>query len=242
MAGKESRRATYLRWAPVAAIALAGAVLVGVSIQGGGDKPEAAPASQATPADPAKAEDPGLAHRKAGDPLALGKPDAPVAIVEYADFRCPFCAQFTRETLPALVKEYVDKGLVRYEFRDLPLFGEESWQGAIAGRAAARQGKFWEYLAAVHKAAPAHGHPPLPRAKLIAFARQAGVPDQARFERDLADKSLRTAVQSDAELAQQFGLNTVPFFAIDNVAVSGAQPVSVFQQVIEQRLKAHNVR
>ncbi|MGZ0153559.1 DsbA family protein [Kribbella sp. WER1] len=225
--------------APLAAIAIAGAVLIGVSVQGGGDDKPAAAASS-TPTDPAKADDPGLAHRKAGDPLALGDPEAPVAIVEYADFRCPFCAQFTRETLPTLVKQYIDKGLVRYEFRDLPLFGEESLQGAIAGRAAGRQGKFWEYLEAVHKAAPAKGHPPLPRAKLIAFAKQAGVPDQARFERDLADKSLRTAVESDASLAQQFGLNTVPFFAIDNVAVSGAQPVSVFQQVIEQRLKAHS--
>ncbi|HZX08794.1 DsbA family protein, partial [Kribbella sp.] len=219
----------------------AGVVLVGLSIQSNGSSDQAdVSKATSTPSGPAKSEDPGLARRTAGDPLALGRADAPVAIVEYADFRCPFCAKFTRETLPELVRQYVDKGLVRYEFRDLPMFGEESWQGSIAGRAAARQGRFWEFLHAVHQAAPEHGHPPLPRTTLIGFAKKAGVPDLARFERDLSDRDLRKAVESDAQEAQQLGLTSVPFFAIDNVAVSGAQPISVFQQVIDERLKVHN--
>lgn len=232
------RRRISLRVVPVVVVAVLGAVLLAASAQGGGsDKP----AAQASPADPARAEDPGLARRAEADPLARGRADAPVVIVEYADFRCPFCAKFSRETLPGLLKKYVDTGLVRYEFRDLPLFGEESMQAAIAGRAAGRQGRFWEFLDAAYGAAPEQGHPPMPRATLIAYAKQAGVPDLARFERDLADQELRAAVQKDAAEARQLGVTSVPMFAIDNVAVSGAQPASVFEQVIGDRLEAHNV-
>lgn len=189
----------------------------------------------------AASDDPGLARRLPEDPLALGSPDAPVVVVEYSDFRCPFCARFTRETMPTLIREYVDAGLVRYEMRDLPLFGDDSVAAAVAGRAAGRQGRFWEFLAAVHADAPESGHPPLPREKLIAFAEEAGVSDLYEFAADLDDAELQDAVQADVEQARNLGVNSVPFFAVDNLAVSGAQPWAVFEQAIEQRLAAHGV-
>jgi protein-disulfide isomerase len=199
------------------------------------------PATPADPADPAASEDPGLAHRSADDPMAMGAVDAPVAIVEYADFRCPFCAKFARDTLPKLVAKYVDTGLVRYEFRDLPFFGDESVDAAVGGRAAALQGRFWEYLHAVYDNAPETGHPEMPRSALLAFAEQAGVPDMNRFGSDLDNNQLRATVTTEGTQGQSLGVDGVPFFVIDNVAVSGAQPLSVFEQIIDKRLAAHGV-
>ena len=193
--------------------------------------------SKAEDGEGASDDDPGLARREAEDPMAVGDPDAPVVVVEYSDFRCPFCARFTRETMPKLIEEYVDAGLVRYEMRDMPLFGDESLDAAIAGRAAARQ----EFLTAVHADAPDKGHPPMPRKKLIAYAEEAGVDDIDRFADDLDDETLRDQVEADVVQAQGIGVNSVPFFAVDAYAVSGAQPWEVFEEVIEERLDAHGV-
>lgn len=186
-------------------------------------------------------DDPGLARRTSGDPLAIGAPDAPVAVIEYADFRCPFCAKYARETLPRLIEKYVDTGLVRYEFRDVPLFGKHSRNAAIAGRAAAAQGRFWEFFDALYGAAPDSGHPPMPRSRLLELAREAGVADLARFERDLDAADHGRAVDTDLAEAQQIGVNSVPFFVIDDVALSGAQPLEVFEQVIDEQLAEHDL-
>ncbi|WGX97352.1 DsbA family protein [Nocardioides sp. L-11A] len=185
----------------------------------------------------ARDDDPGLARRLPGDPMAVGDPRAPVAIVEYADFRCPFCAKYARETLPRLVEKYVDAGLVRYEFRDLPMFGEDSENAALAGRAAGSQGRFWEFFDALYGAAPDSGHPPLPRQRLLELAEEAGVPDLGRFEREMDDPATRRAVEADLAEARELGLTSVPFFVIDDVALSGAQPWEVFEQVIDEQLQ-----
>lgn len=66
-----------------------------------------------------------MSRRIDGDPTAMGSMDAPVVLVEYSDFRCPFCALYAGDTQPEIIKEYVDTGLVRLEWRDLPLFGQE---------------------------------------------------------------------------------------------------------------------
>ncbi len=64
-----------------------------------------------------------LARRHPDDPLAQGSVTAPIVLIEFADMRCPFCAQFSRQTEPVLIKRYVDTGLLRIEWRDLAIFG-----------------------------------------------------------------------------------------------------------------------
>lgn len=85
-----------------------------------------------------------MARRMKDDPMALGRADAPVVLVEYSDFQCPFCGRFARTTAPVLIRKYVEKGTLRIEWRDFPYLGPESRVGARAGRAAAEQGRFWE--------------------------------------------------------------------------------------------------
>ncbi|WP_235830789.1 DsbA family protein [Arthrobacter cheniae] len=171
-----------------------------------------------------------------GDATALGAVDAPVVLVEYADYRCPFCGLFSRDTLPPLVDKYVDEGQVRIEWRDLPVFGEESFQAAVAGRAAGEQGKFWEFNKAVFADAPERGHIALPPEELVRIAENVGVPDIKRFTADLNSEELQQAVTADAEEAAALGATGTPAFLINDVPLTGAQPLEVFEEIIDAAL------
>ncbi|MDH6676467.1 protein-disulfide isomerase [Rhodococcus sp. LBL1] len=175
-----------------------------------------------------------MARREEGDPLALGPVDAPVVMVVYSDYRCPFCAKFSRDTEAQLVDKYVEAGKLRIEWRDLPIFGEESMLAARAGRAAAEQGKFWEFNSALFAAAPDRGHPSYDQAALRGFAEQAGVPDLDRFARDATDTSVDADIATDVMEANMIGVASTPSFVIDGYPVLGAQPLSVFEQMIEK--------
>lgn len=174
-----------------------------------------------------------LPRRQANDPLAQGPVDAPVVMVVWSDFRCPFCSVWARQTHPQL-KPYVDSGSLRIEYRDLVLFGEQSMDTAIAARAAGNQGRFWQFSDAVHAVAPTSGHPDITPAKLTAFAKQAGVPDMAKWQADCKAAATRQAVEKDTTEAQQLGMSGTPFFVINTTPLSGAQPVDVFTRTLEQ--------
>lgn len=174
-----------------------------------------------------------MSRRVEGDPLAMGRVDAPVVLVEYADFRCPFCGVFARDTQPELVSRYVEAGILRIEWRDLPVFGDQSVDAALAARAAARQDRFWEFHHAVYGAAPARGKPDLPRERLVEFAAEAGVPDLERFEADMDDAQLRSDVQNDLDEATSLGATSTPVFLVNDRPIVGAQPLDVFAAAIE---------
>ena len=178
-----------------------------------------------------------MSRRIDGDPTAMGPADAPVVMVAYADYRCPFCSLFEQQTLPTIAAEFVAKGLVRYEFRDMPLFGQQSVDAAVAGRAAGNQGKFWEFMSAVSANGVVEGgHPDLPRERLLGFAEVAGVPDIAQFTADLDDPALLAAVRADLAEGQKIGFSGVPAFLVGDIPVIGAQPADVFRQAINQEL------
>ncbi|MCB8913620.1 DsbA family protein [Rhodococcus rhodochrous] len=168
-----------------------------------------------------------------GDPIAIGAVDAPVVMVAYSDYRCPFCAKFSRDTEPTLVDKYVDEGILRIEWRDLPIFGDQSMAAARAGRAAAAQGKFWEFGTAVYASSPDRGHPDLTPEALRSFAAAAGVPDLDRFDRQAADPSLDQDIYADVLEANTIGVSSTPSFVINGTPILGAQPLGVFEQVIE---------
>ncbi len=182
------------------------------------------------------AQEMGFVRRDPDDPMAIGDVDAPVVLTEWIDLRCPFCAAFSRNTLPTLVEEYVDTGQVRIEFVDVAFFGEESEDAAVAARAAANQDKFVEFVTAVYDASPERGHPDLPRDVLIDFADQAGVPDIDRFTADLDDPEIRADAQASTQYSQQIGVTAVPFFFAGDMALSGAQPTATFQEFLDQAL------
>lgn len=167
------------------------------------------------------------------DPMAIGDTDATLVLVQWTDMRCPFCAVFSRDSMPLILKEYVDSGKVRIELNDVAFFGQESVAAAAAVRAAGNQGKYFKYLEVLYADAPEKGHPDMPREKLMRFAEAAGVPDLVRFEHDLDDPALLAAVQQSTAQAQQLGVNSVPFFVADDTAIAGAQSIDVFRQFLD---------
>lgn len=178
-----------------------------------------------------------MVRRDPKDPMAMGDLNAPVVLVQWTDLRCPFCAVFNREILPVLDKEYIQTGKVRLEVTDIAFFGEQSEKAGAAAQAAAQQGKYFEFIGAVYGAAPEKGHPDLPRDRLIAFAREAGVPDIARFEKVLDDESLVVGVQAATAEAQKLTVASVPFFVAGRSALAGAQPIDTFRKYLDDAVK-----
>jgi protein-disulfide isomerase len=206
----------------------------GAAAQKNDDKQQQQPRSTGSPA----GEKLDMARRIPDDPTAIGRPDAPVVLVEYADYRCPFCGLFSRETLPPLVAKYVGSGQLRVEWRDLPVFGGESSDAAVAGRAAAAQDRFWEFNKAVYAIAPERGHAALPRERLVQLAGKAGVPDLKKFEADLDSAELQAAVAKDAQEAAGLGATGTPTFLINDTPIVGAQPLATYEKAIDAALKS----
>ncbi|HEY9368424.1 DsbA family protein [Streptomyces sp.] len=171
------------------------------------------------------------ARRDAADELALGRADAPVVLIEYADFKCGYCAQFARNTEPRLVKKYVDDGTLRIEWRNFPIFGEESEAAARASWAAGQQGRFWEF----HRAAYAEGvkEKGFGADRLAALAKEAGVRDLARFARDAQSAAARESVSADQEQGYSLGATSTPSFLVNGRPLAGAQPLDAFTRAIE---------
>ncbi|MGB2948938.1 MAG: thioredoxin domain-containing protein [Rhodococcus sp. (in: high G+C Gram-positive bacteria)] len=213
---------------------LVAAVLVGVLLTGmrDGDRSQAVSGGGSTAA-PEIGPLGDMARRTVDDPMALGAADAPVVMIAFSDFRCPFCAKFSRETEPELIDRYVDDGTLRIEWRDLPIFGQQSFDAARAGRAAAAQGRFWEFTHAVYADAPATGHADLTIEVLETYAAQAGIEDIARFTADATGTEFDAAITADSTEAQSLGIPATPAFSVNGDPVLGAQPLSEFVDLID---------
>ncbi|MEU1729390.1 thioredoxin domain-containing protein [Nonomuraea sp. NPDC005692] len=163
------------------------------------------------------------------DSLARGVASAPVTIVEFGDFKCVNCGRFAREIKPELRRRYIDTGVVRLFWRDFPAQGRQSMRAAIAGRAAARQGKFWAF----HDAVYADQSGGLGEEKLRSLAARIGL-DMAAFDADRRDPALREAVEQDFAFGAQLGMPGTPGFLINGMFFFGAQPLSEFVKQIEK--------
>ncbi|MFF3754233.1 DsbA family protein [Streptomyces sp. NPDC002018] len=172
-----------------------------------------------------------LARRGVGDPLAVGRTDAPVVMVEYADFKCGYCGKFARDSEPALIKKYVGDGTLRIEWRNFPIFGNQSEAAARAAWAAGRQGRFWEF----HAAAYAKGSKEKGFAveRLDQLAREAGVKDISRYRDDRESDAAEASVRKDLAEAYGLGATSTPSFVVNGRPIAGAQPLETFTRAIE---------
>ncbi|MFF9222036.1 DsbA family protein [Streptomyces viridosporus] len=209
------------------------ALTLGRDTIGGGT---AAPATVSTSEaqEPANPELLALARRDDSDPLALGSPDAPVVLIEYSDFQCPFCGRFARETKPDLVRDYVDKGIPRIEWRNFPVFGAESDQAARAGWAAGQQNRFRQFRDEAYAEPRRRNAGDFGEDNLISMARKAGIQDLARFEKDMASDAAHQAITRDSEEGYGIGVTSTPAFLINGRPVLGAQPTDVFTDLIDE--------
>jgi protein-disulfide isomerase len=157
-----------------------------------------------------------------------GPETAPISIIEFSDFQCPFCRQ-VQPALTELQTRYGDK--IRWSFKDLPLSSiHPQAQGAAeAARCAADQGKFWEFRAAMF--ASTNITPEL----FQTTADGLGV-NSDEFKACLDSRRHREAVLADSEEAQSLGISGTPAFVINGVLLSGAQPLENFVSVIDREL------
>ncbi len=205
----------------VALLALGG-ILIALLGGGGSDEPVAAALSAQAPAAGASS---------AADRPSIGDPDAPITMIEYSDFQCPFCRKFADETQPALLQEYVDKGLLRIEWRDFPAKGDASVLAAVAARAAHEQGRFWEY----HDLLYAHQGAAITREALVGYAQDLGL-DVAQFSRELDNPFLAEAVRTDYQEGQERGVRGTPTFYFNGNVLVGAQPTDTFRRAVQYLL------
>jgi protein-disulfide isomerase len=219
---------------PIVVAVIAAIALGFVLLHGGGedDKTAAGAAPESTSTAPPETWEQ-LVRRDADDPMALGDVDAPVVMLAYSEFQCPFCGKFARDTEPTLVEKYVEDGTLRIEWRDFPYLGPESSVAARGGRAAAAQDRFWEFEEAMYadQLPPNSGN--LDEDHLASVAEDIGL-DVDRFREDMASPEIERAVQEDFSEGQAIGVTGTPAFVINGVPVIGAQPTEVFEQTIEK--------
>ena len=160
---------------------------------------------------------------------SLGPASAPVTLVEFSDFQCPFCARAV-PTLKALRKKYPDE--LRVIYRHMPLdFHPQARPAAIASACADAQGQFWPYHDRLFEQQQA-----LTPEDLIGHAEAVGL-EMATFQTCLAAAETAAIVDADQKAAEALGATGTPAFFINGIFLSGAQPIEVFQAVIEEELQ-----
>lgn len=172
------------------------------------------------------------------DPLADGPVDAPVTLVVFSDYQCPYCAAWSQDTLPTML-DYVDSGDLRIEWREVNVFGRASEQAAKAAYAAALQDKHWQF----HEKLFAGGKPRAPEdlspEALTSAAADIGL-SMDQFEADMNSSKTAEAVDENAAMGTELGAFSTPTFILDGQPYVGAQPTSVFVDAIEQNLEGQN--
>ncbi len=169
----------------------------------------------------------------------LGRQDAPVAMVEFSDMQCPYCAIYALQTFPLIKRAYIDTGKLNYAAISFPLpMHPQAFPAAVAARCAGEQGKFWEYRDAVFA-----DQAQLAAEPFDALAKKLGL-DMAKFKSCRRDIRQDSYVREDLALARSDGITSTPSFMIGRVVdgelqgetISGAKSFEEISAVIEKLL------
>jgi len=165
------------------------------------------------------------------DDAFKGDADAPVTIIEWSDFECPFCQRFYSQTLGQIEEQYIKTGKVKFVYRDFPLsFHPQAQKSAEAAECAGEQDKFWEMHDLLFEKGVAGGVGAFKQ-----YATDIGL-DTAKFNDCLDSGAQAEEVQKDFRDGGAAGVRGTPGFLVNGQLISGAQPFSVFQQAIESAL------
>jgi len=164
----------------------------------------------------------------------LGEIDAPVVFVEYGDYRCGYCNRFNRETLPLLMTEYIDSGLVKFVFKDFILFGSESQRLAEAAHCANEQGAFWDAHDAIFASAT-ESEAGTADDILASAGGKIGL-DTGLLQACLESGRYSQLVLASTQEAVSFGIDGTPSSIINGQLVVGAVPFAQFQTLIDSEL------
>ncbi len=180
-----------------------------------------------------------------------GKSDAPLTLLEYGDYQCPYCARFFEQTEPSINSEYIATGKVKFAYKDMAFLGPESVAAASAAACAQDQGKFWEYHDALYNIeakedetddgkvnGSSENSGNLTRALFVALAQKFSL-NATDFTACFDSKKYESRVQaSTAEAGILMGQNasTPSFFLNGKLLFQGALPFSSFKQALDKEL------
>ena len=230
------------RWQIFAAllpVVFAAGLLAGYFIWGrnvGGPASPVAAASNPTQA-PTQAQNPSVAPTQktvrytvpVGDSPSIGAANAPITIIEFADFECPYCQQWQQQVYPQLMTTYGNK--IRFVYRNFPLSGHASaLPAANAAMCANEQGKYWEFHDKLFGLTL-----PLETASYQKYASDLGL-DMTKFNDCYSSSRYQSKIQADITFATSLGVDQTPTFFINGLAVLGAESYDFFKQVIDQEL------
>ncbi|MBI2506946.1 MAG: DsbA family protein [Candidatus Colwellbacteria bacterium] len=220
----------------VAALIIAGTLIYVLGPKGGGSA--GAPSGEDVPV-VAQAPD-------VGDDYVLGDSKAPVTIIEFGDYQCPFCGRFFSQTEPQIIENYVKTGKAKFVYKDLIIIdgfvagGQESTNAAMAANCAGEQGKFWEYHNLLFETEIKDGQENngnLNRNLFLGMARSLGL-NEGQFTGCFDSKKYLAEVEGDTKEAQaSLSQLSTPSTFVNNRFVSGALPYAQFASIIEEELK-----
>lgn len=165
----------------------------------------------------------------------LGDPNAPVAVVEFADFQCPFCGRFYKTTAKSIINNYVKNGQVKFIYRDFAFLGEESSAAAQAARCAGDQGKFWQYHDYLYEHQNGENQGTFANYHLKSFAQSLGL-NADMFNGCLDSGTYKQDVENDTALGRKFGVTGTPTNFVNGKVITGAVPFSDFEEKIKAAL------
>lgn len=161
---------------------------------------------------------------------SIGPEDAPITLVEFSDYQCPYCQKWHDQVYKQLWAAY--PGKIRFVYRNLPLtqIHPQSMNAAEASMCAGDQNAFWKFHDKLFENASS-----LNDDLYATLAADLGL-DTSAFETCMNDHKHKAAVEADMQFAIDLGVQSTPTFFINGLAIVGAQPLSVFQQVIDEEL------
>jgi protein-disulfide isomerase len=161
---------------------------------------------------------------------SLGPADAPITLVEFSDYQCPYCKRWNDEVYQPLLAAY--PGQIRLVYRQFPLTSihPDAMSAAVASMCAEDQGSFWQFHDKLFS--DEYG---LGRDAYTKYATDLGL-DTSAFETCLDSGKFDDFLQKDMDFSMNLGIRSTPTFFINGLAVVGAQPIDVFKQVIDKEL------
>jgi protein-disulfide isomerase len=160
---------------------------------------------------------------------ALGPADAPITIVEFSDYQCPFCRRWHDEVYEPLLAAY--PGQIRMVYRHLPLTSihPDAQAAAEAAMCAGDQDAYWPFHNKLFSSDS------LSEQTFVQYAQELSL-NMDQFQSCITDRKYKEAVEKDSDFAVNLGVRSTPTFFINGLAIVGAQPLEVFQQVIDKEL------
>jgi protein-disulfide isomerase len=167
-----------------------------------------------------------------GEGFTVGDPDAPISVVNFSSFTCPFCENFSKTVEPDLIKNYVDTGEVFYRYMNLAGSDEASQNAGKAAYCAAEQNRFFEYRSYLYSAA--HEQNGFTIDNLIRMANTAGL-DRESFEICLVENNtIQDALFEDLRFAQSVGVTGTPSFLVNDQLVSSTQLIDLLNSLLNK--------